>query len=79
MKWVKMKLDDTTLINEKIVPGKTVLVIDTTYFGREFGAMVFRCAERKKIFCGKLFRMKLMRNISPECVNWNRKGGAFPE
>jgi hypothetical protein len=29
-------------------PGDTVLVIDTTYFGREFGIMVFRCAIRKQ-------------------------------
>lgn len=43
-----MKLDDAGLINEAIVHGETVLVIDTTYFGREFGVMVFRCAERKK-------------------------------
>lgn len=28
-------------------PGKTVLIIDTTYF-KEFGVMVFRCAYRKK-------------------------------
>lgn len=29
-------------------PGETVLIIDTTYFGRSFGVMVFRCAWRHK-------------------------------
>lgn len=48
VKWVKIKLDASTLIDEKILPGETILVIDTTYFGREFGVMVFRCAIRKK-------------------------------
>lgn len=48
LKWVKMKLDDTAVVNEEIMPGETILVIDTTYFGREFGVMVFRCAKRKK-------------------------------
>lgn len=33
---------------EILQPGETVLVIDTTYFGEEFGVMVFRCAKRKK-------------------------------
>lgn len=46
-KWVKMKLDAITPIYEKIIPGDTVLIIDTTYFGDEFGMMVFRCAKRK--------------------------------
>jgi len=43
-----MKLDAAVQIKKEIVPGKTILVIDTTYFGREFGMMVFRCAQRKK-------------------------------
>lgn len=48
MKWIKTKLDAVAPISETMVPEKTVLVIDTTYFGEEFGVMVFRCAKRKK-------------------------------
>lgn len=31
----------------QVMPGETILIIDTTYFGRGFGVMVFRCALRK--------------------------------
>lgn len=31
----------------QVTPGETILIIDTTYFGRGFGVMVFRCALRK--------------------------------
>lgn len=48
LKWVKTKLDAAEPIYEKIVPGNTVLVMDTTYFGEGFGVMVFRCAKRKR-------------------------------
>lgn len=47
-KWIRKKLDAVTPVSETIVAGDTILIIDTTYFGRGFGVMVFRCAERKK-------------------------------
>ena len=48
VKWVQKRLDAVAPMYETMVPSKTVLVIDTTYFGEEFGVMVFRCAERRK-------------------------------
>lgn len=48
IKWVQKTLDFCDISIPVIPPGDTILVIDTTYFGRSFGVMVFRCALRKK-------------------------------
>ena len=47
LKWIKKKLDQCTVTVQKIIPGETIIVMDTTYFGRGFGVMVFRCALRR--------------------------------
>lgn len=48
VKWVQKQLDTMKLGTTSHIPGRTILVIDTTYFGNDFGVMVFRCAWRKE-------------------------------
>ncbi len=45
--WIKKKLDHCSVKIPQLTPGKTIFVMDTTYFGRGFGVMVFRCALRR--------------------------------
>ena len=45
---MQRKLDRVAVIGHCETPGETVLILDTTYFGRGFGVMVFRCAWRHK-------------------------------
>jgi len=40
--WVRKKLDGISTPVSSIVPQETVLVVDTTFWGREYGVMVFR-------------------------------------
>lgn len=47
MKWVQKQLDHCAIPTHVLHPGKTIIIMDTTYFGRSFGVMVFRCAIRK--------------------------------
>lgn len=47
-RWVQAKIDSAAAEKSVIESGETVLVMDTTYFGRGFGVMVFRCAWRRK-------------------------------
>jgi hypothetical protein len=47
-RWVQYQL---AAVHTQLVPqvsGDTVIVMDTTYFGKLFGVMVLRCAQRKK-------------------------------
>lgn len=46
--WVRNRLDEQTVILPTIVPQATVLVADTTFWGRQYGVMVFRSWTLKK-------------------------------
>lgn len=42
-KWVRARLDDTTVsTSNNLNPQPTVLIVDTTFWGRRYGVMVFR-------------------------------------
>jgi hypothetical protein len=47
-RWVKEQMEDVEVSIPIIEPGNVVVIMDTTYFRRTFGAMVFRCPHRKK-------------------------------
>lgn len=47
-KWVQRQLKDIKIEKREIVPDEVVIVMDTTYFKRLFGVMVWRCPHRKK-------------------------------
>ena len=47
-RWVQQQLNDITIEPDSIEPDDVVIVMDTTYFRRAFGVMVFRCPHRKK-------------------------------
>lgn len=48
-KWVQRTLQKAHISEKKeIQPSDVVIVMDTTYFKRSFGVMVFRCPHRKK-------------------------------
>jgi len=47
-RWIQQKLDKHMISNRQIAPQNTSLVIDTIYFGRKFGIIVFRSPTLKK-------------------------------
>jgi hypothetical protein len=47
-KWVRKRLDETIIIKKEIVPQKTVVIPDTTFFGKTYGVCVFRSPELHK-------------------------------
>jgi hypothetical protein len=47
-RWVQQQMDFAVVSPKQIKAGNVVVVMDTTYFGRVFGVMVFRCSERRK-------------------------------
>lgn len=47
-RWVQQQLFDKDVHEEAIQPGDVVIVMDTTYFRRTFGVMVWRCPHRRK-------------------------------
>jgi hypothetical protein len=47
-KWVQRQLKDVKVQKKELAPDEVVILMDTTYFKRFFGVMVFRCPHRKK-------------------------------
>lgn len=47
-RWVQQQMDKSIVEPRLIDVGDVVLVMDTTYFGKVFGVMVFRCPHRHK-------------------------------
>ena len=47
VKTIRLKLAEHEIISPKYTPQETVIIMDTTYFRRNFGVMVFRDAYRK--------------------------------
>lgn len=49
-KWVRRRLDKIQSAKQAIIPRKTVIIADTTFWGREYGVMVFRIPENSNIW-----------------------------
>lgn len=49
-KWVRKCLDGAETSKQAIIPQKTVIIADTTFWGREYGVMVFRIPEKANIW-----------------------------
>lgn len=47
-RWVQRQVDRSAVQSRLIEAGSVVVVMDTTYFGKVFGVMVFRCPHRHK-------------------------------
>jgi len=47
-KWVQRQLKGVEIHKKELAPDEVVIVMDTTYFRRLFGVMVWRCPHRKK-------------------------------
>ena len=47
-KWVRRRLDETISNRKEISPQSTVLIPDTTFFGKKYGVCVFRAPNLKK-------------------------------
>ena len=47
-KWVRRRLDETIQNKKEIVPQPTVLIPDTTFFGKKYGVCVFRAPLLKR-------------------------------
>lgn len=53
--WIRNKLDKATAVISDMTPQETVLLVDTTFWGRRYGVMVFRSWTLKKnIWCGEV-------------------------
>ena len=49
-KWVRRRLDKIKATEQAVVPRKVVIIADTTFWGREYGVMVFRVPEETNIW-----------------------------
>ena len=47
-KWVRRRLDETIQNKNEVTPQSTVLIPDTTFFGKKYGVCVFRAPNLKK-------------------------------
>jgi hypothetical protein len=47
-KWVRARLDESIQDKKEITPQKTVVISDTTFFGKTYGVCVFRSPELKR-------------------------------
>jgi hypothetical protein len=47
-KWVRKRLDEKAVEKTRITPQPTVVIPDTTFFGKTYGVCVFRSPEMKK-------------------------------
>lgn len=47
-KWVRRRLDEVRQNKKEVAPQGTVIIADTTFFGRTYGVCVFRSPELKK-------------------------------
>jgi hypothetical protein len=47
-KWVRRRLDETIQNKNEVTPQPTVLIPDTTFFGKKYGVCVFRAPNLKK-------------------------------
>lgn len=55
-RWVQRRLDGATVQPRPLKAGDVILIMDTTYFGKVFGVMVFRCPHRKKNLLWKFLK-----------------------
>ena len=61
-KTIQKRLDAITVEQPIIDPRATVVVMDTIYFGRTFGVMVFRDVERKKNIYWRIVRHETIKD-----------------
>lgn len=47
-RWVQRQLENVNVSEQRTEPGDVTIVMDTTYFRRTFGVMVWRCPHRRK-------------------------------
>jgi hypothetical protein len=47
-KWVRRRLDEKKVIKKEIIPQATVLIPDTTFFGKTYGVCVFRSPQLRQ-------------------------------
>lgn len=51
-KWVRKRLDEKVIVKKEVSPQKTVVIPDTTFFGKTYGVCVFRSpAMKKNLWC----------------------------
>ena len=57
-----------------LLPGKTVILMDTFYFGREFGVTVYRCAHRKRNLLWRFVYHETLADYETGLLELRRKG-----
>lgn len=93
-RWVQQQMDLAEVQPHLLDVGDVVVVLDTTYFGKVFGVMVFRCPHRHKNLLWKFLKCETIAEYvagvkTLQAQGWNvigivcdaRKGlvQAFPE
>lgn len=57
IEWIRQQIEKVKFEKKKIIPQQTVLIPDTTFFGRTYGVCVFRAPHLKKnIWCTEVDR-----------------------
>jgi hypothetical protein len=59
-RWVQQQMDMAEIQLRIVEVGDVVLVMDTTYFGKVFGVMVFRCPHRHKNLLWKFMKNEMI-------------------
>ncbi len=76
---IQRKIDQFQIVLPTVRSGDTVIVMDTSYFGRDFGVMVFRDHYRKKNIFWKYLRYETISEYKSgieylESIGWNILG-----
>jgi len=74
-KWVQRQLKDIVVEKKELAPDEVVIVMDTTYFKRLFGVMVWRCPHQHKNLLWKFPPTKPFVRTRMALRRWKRSDG----
>ena len=74
MKWVQRQLKSVEVQQVTYSSGDVVVVMDTTYFGRVFGVIVWRCPHRKKNLLWKFLKQETLSDYVHGIETLNDQG-----
>ncbi len=73
-RWVQQQMDLVEVKPRLLEAGSVVVVMDTTYFGKVFGVMVFRCPHRRKNLLWKFLEYETIAEYIAGVQGLQRRG-----
>ena len=77
IEWVRNQFDTIIIAKKEVVPQTTVIIVDTTFFGRTWGVCVFRAPHLKKNFCWQGVDREIMSHYYYGRMILEEKGWKF--